>query len=134
MAKYVDDPLCAFSVHGVAGILGTLALGFFASPRLVEITGIGSAGLFYGGGLTQLGVQTLGVLIAMVIAGGGSYAFLKLLDVTIGLRVTEEQEDVGLDIAEHGVSAYGEVEETTEKPGRLPKILGSSVSVMSPKK
>ncbi|MCT4785069.1 ammonium transporter [Exiguobacterium aestuarii] len=134
MAKYVDDPLCAFSVHGVAGIIGTLALGFFASPRLVEITGIGSAGLFYGGGLTQLGVQTLGVLIAMVIAGGGSYAFLKLLDVTIGLRVTEEQEDVGLDIAEHGVSAYGEVEEATEKPGRLPKILGSSVSVMSPKK
>jgi Amt family ammonium transporter len=69
-----------------------------------------------------------------VIAGGGSYAFLKLLDVTIGLRVTEEQEDIGLDIAEHGVSAYGEVEPEAETPARLPKILGSSVSVMSPKK
>lgn len=134
MAKYVDDPLCAFSVHGIAGIIGTLALGFFASPRLVDITGIGSAGLFYGGGFGQLGVQALGVLIAMIIAGGGSYAFLKLLDITIGLRVTEEQEDIGLDIAEHGVSAYGENETEQDTPARLPKILGSSVSVMSPKK
>jgi len=106
LASRVDDPLCAFSVHGVAGIWGTLATGFFASPRLVEITGIGQAGLFYGGGFTQLGVQALGVVFAVVIVSVLSYAFLKVLDLTIGLRITREDELRGLDVAEHGQSSY----------------------------
>ncbi|WP_114570523.1 ammonium transporter [Exiguobacterium flavidum] len=106
LARHVDDPLCAFSVHGVAGIFGTLATGLFASPRLVETTGIGSAGLFYGGGFSQLGVQALGVVLAIAIVSVLSYAFLKVLDMTIGLRIGREDELRGLDVAEHGQPSY----------------------------
>lgn len=127
MARYVDDPLCAFSVHGVAGIIGTLALGFVASPRLVEITGIGSAGLFYGGGWTQLGVQALGLVIAAGIVGIGSFVFLKAIDMTIGLRVSETEEEAGLDISEHGMLAY---DTPAEEPKPSKKVVEHSVVSM----
>lgn len=106
--KGIDDPIFAFSVHGIAGIWGTLSTGFFASPRLVEITGIGREGLFYGGGLYQLGVQALSVGAAAVYVTIVSWVILSVIKVTIGLRVTEEEEIIGLDLSEHGTYGYPE--------------------------
>ena len=106
--KGLDDPIYAFSVHGLSGVIGTISTGFFASPRLVEITGIGKAGLFYGGGFDQLIVQTVGVLGAAAYVAAVSFIILFALKKTIGLRVTAEQEISGLDISEHGSYGYPE--------------------------
>lgn len=114
--KGVDDPVFAFSVHGVAGIWGTISTGFFASPRLVEKMGVGKAGLFYGGGWHQLCVQVIGALGAMVYVAAVSFIILYLLKVTMGLRVTPEEEITGLDLSEHGVYGYPEHLDLTEKP------------------
>jgi ammonium transporter, Amt family len=106
--KGIDDPICAFSVHGIAGIIGTISTGFFASPRLVKMIGIGKAGLLYGGGFDQLIVQTVGVVGAAVYVAFVSFVVLFVLKKTIGLRVTAEQEISGLDISEHGSYGYPE--------------------------
>jgi Amt family ammonium transporter len=99
----VDDPLGAIAAHGMGGVWGTLSCGLFTTP---DLAAIGQPGLFYGGGLYQLGVQALG------IAAAGSFVFLSSLVVfaalkaTIGLRVKPDQELDGLDIHEHGVYGY----------------------------
>ncbi len=105
----IDDPVFAFSVHGVAGIWGTLSTGLFATPELVAQTGIGAPGLFYGGGFHQLGVQALGVFGAFVYVFLASYVVLGIMKATMGLRVTEEEEVVGLDLSEHGGYGYPEL-------------------------
>lgn len=105
----IDDPIYAFSVHGIAGIWGTLSNGFFAAPDLVEKVGIGQPGLFYGGGLHQLGVQALGVGSAFIYVLVVSYVILAIMKATMGLRVTEEEEVVGLDVSEHGGYGYPEL-------------------------
>ncbi|MEC0213497.1 ammonium transporter [Paenibacillus ehimensis] len=104
----VDDPIYAFSVHGIAGIWGTLSTGLFATPELAAKVGVGKAGLFYGGGLEQLGVQALGLFGAFLFVLILSFVILYLIKVTIGLRVTEEEEIVGLDLSEHGTYGYPE--------------------------
>lgn len=97
----IDDPVGAVSVHGVAGAWGTLGVGLFAHPKLGE-----SVGLFYGGGWQLLKVQSIGVLIAFVWTFSISWILFKTLKATIGLRVTEDEEIIGLDILEHGNEAY----------------------------
>ncbi len=92
----VDDPVGAVSVHGVCGAWGTLSVGLFNME----------SGLFYGGGLGQLGVQALGVVTAFAWAFGLGLGLFYLIKVTIGLRVSEEEEQKGLDIGEHGMEAY----------------------------
>jgi Amt family ammonium transporter len=114
--KGIDDPIFAFSVHGIAGAWGTISTGLFASPRLVEQAGIGKAGLFYGGGFHQLYVQTIGVLGAAVYVAIVSFVILYILKVTIGLRVTPEEEITGLDLSEHGAYGYPEHLDSAEKP------------------
>ncbi|MFV9511046.1 ammonium transporter [Tepidibacillus sp. LV47] len=106
--KGIDDPIYAFSVHGISGVIGTISTGLFASPRLVEITKIGKAGLFYGGGFHQLWVQIIGVLGAAVYVAIVSFLILGAIKLTVGLRVTPEQEISGLDISEHGAYGYPE--------------------------
>ncbi|RXJ04199.1 ammonium transporter [Anaerobacillus alkaliphilus] len=104
----IDDPIFALSVHGVAGVWGTLSTGFFATPELAELNG-GAAGLFYGGGLGQLGVQTMGVVACGLFAFVVSFIILKVMDKTMGgIRVTEEEEIIGLDLSEHGSYGYPE--------------------------
>lgn len=105
----VDDPVGAVAVHGVAGIWGTLAVGLF------DITG---GGLLYGGGVTLLGVQALGVVA--IIAWTASTVALSTLVIKsfIPLRVTHEEEVQGLDIAEHGAYAY-EMQDTFKGVTRL---------------
>lgn len=92
----IDDPVGAVSVHGVCGAWGTLSVGLF------NLT----SGLFYGGGINQLLAQLIGVLLAFAWAFGISLVVFYLIKVTIGLRVSEEEEILGLDILEHGNEAY----------------------------
>ncbi len=98
----------ATSAHGLAGIWGTLACGIFASPRLVESIGIGQEGLVYGGGLSQLGVQAVAVVLTFLTVFVLSYSTFWLIKKTVGLRASEEDEDAGLDISEHGMYGYPE--------------------------
>lgn len=102
----IDDPVGATSAHGLAGIWGTLAAGIFASDRLVLDPG--QTGLWYGGGFGQLGTQALVVLIAFAFVFAVSFTVFKLLDMTIGIRVSAEDERAGLDISEHGMYGYPE--------------------------
>jgi Amt family ammonium transporter len=104
----IDDPIFALSVHGAAGIWGTLSNGIFASPRLVERVGIGEAGLLYSGNFNQLWVQFYGVAVAGLYAFVVSFVLLWIIKKAIGLRVTEEQEIIGLDLSEHGAYGYPE--------------------------
>ncbi|MCJ7842055.1 ammonium transporter [Lederbergia sp. NSJ-179] len=102
----IDDPIYALSVHGIAGVWGTLSTGFFATP---ELASVGRAGLLYGGGFTQLGVQLLGVVVSGVYAFAVSWILLVVMKKVLhGLRVTEEQELIGLDLSEHGSYGYPE--------------------------
>ena len=101
---HVDDPVGAVAVHCLNGIWGTLAVGLFATDTVPENT---VNGLFYGGGFTQLGLQCLGIVSVLAWTAATMFIVFKLIDKTIGLRVTEEEEIVGLDAKEHGlVSAY----------------------------
>jgi Amt family ammonium transporter len=104
----LDDPVGALSAHGLAGIWGTLACGLFTSERLAGEVGIGEAGLFEGGGLTQLAAQASAVVVVFVVVFVLSFATLAIIKATVGLRVTDEEEDAGLDISEHGMYGYPE--------------------------
>ena len=104
----LDDPVGALSAHGLAGIWGTLACGLFTSERLAEAVGIGQPGLFYGGGLEQLGVQAAAVAITFAAVFVMSMATLLAIKATIGLRVSPDEEEAGLDISEHGMYGYPE--------------------------
>lgn len=104
--RKVDDPIYALSVHGAAGVWGTLSTGFFATP---ELASVGKPGLFYGGGFDQLGVQLMGVVSCGLFAFVVSYAILFIMKkVMRGIRVTEEEELMGLDMSEHGNYGYPE--------------------------
>jgi Amt family ammonium transporter len=100
---HIDDPVGAFPVHGMNGLWGTLSLGLFGKASL----GLAHNGLFYGGGLKQLGIQLLGALSVITFIVISMIIVFKLIDVTIGLRVSREEELKGLDIGEHGMEAYG---------------------------
>jgi ammonium transporter, Amt family len=106
--KVLDDPVGALSAHGLAGIWGTLSCGIFTAPRLAEFNGVGEGGLWYTGSFTQLADQALGVAVAFACVFAVSYAVFYLIRATIGLRVTPEEEDAGLDISETGMYGYPE--------------------------
>ena len=93
----VDDPVGAVAVHGVAGIWGTLAVGLF------DTTG---GGLFFGGGVTLLGVQALGVVAIIAWTASTVAITTYIIKAFVPIRVTHEEEIEGLDMAEHGAYAY----------------------------
>lgn len=94
----IDDPVGAISVHGICGSLGTILVGVFA----VE------GGLLYGGGFALLGVQLLGVLVVAAWTMGTTFVLFKAIDLTVGLRVSTEEEEEGLDKEEHGTESYAD--------------------------
>ncbi|MBC3845262.1 ammonium transporter [Winogradskyella echinorum] len=96
----IDDAIGAASVHGVAGAWGTLVIGLWG------IDGETGIGLFNGGGFSQLGSQAIGVVAYAVWSIVLSFIILKVLKSTMGLRVTKEEEELGLDLSEHGEIAY----------------------------
>jgi Amt family ammonium transporter len=106
--KYLDDPVGALSAHGLAGIWGTLSCGLFTSPRLASLNAVGDPGLWYSGSFHQLGAQALGVGTAFALVFIVSYAVFFAIKHTIGLRVSEADEDAGLDISETGMYGYPE--------------------------
>ena len=131
--KLLDDPVGALSAHGLAGIWGTLAVGIFASPRLI-VEGAGP-GIWYGifgdasfsTAIGQLGVQGLAVLFTFIVVFAISIATFALIKATIGLRVSDEEEEAGLDISSHGM--YGYPEQFIPQPEYstgLPPSIGAS--------
>jgi Amt family ammonium transporter len=105
----VDDPVGAIAVHGINGVWGTLAVGLFAAPLAGGLTDMGGvAGLFYGGGFNQLGIQAMGALSVSVWAFVTIFFVFKITDQIIGIRVSPEEELEGLDISEHGTISYPE--------------------------
>lgn len=103
----IDDPVGAVSVHGVCGAWGTLAVGLFGAEKALGIAEANS-GLFYGGGFSQLLSQLIGVGTFMAYGFLSGLILFKTIKKLRGLRVTEEEEYVGLDIQEHGLEAYYE--------------------------
>jgi len=98
---HLDDSLDVSPVHGVGGVVGTLLTGVFAA---VSMGGYGFP--VQKTMLAQLGVQALGIGATMLWCGVVTWVLLKVLDMTLGLRVSEEQESEGLDLAEHGERSY----------------------------
>ncbi len=96
-----DDSLDAFGVHGVGGAWGALATGIFAVAAIG-----GSAGLLEDGSLNQVGVQLLSIVATVVYSLVVTTALVLIIDKTIGLRVSEDDERTGLDLSEHGEVAY----------------------------
>jgi Amt family ammonium transporter len=96
-----DDSLDVFAVHGVGGIWGALATGIFASSAVAGTGGLieGNAG--------QLLIQFIGVVAVAAFAFALTWVLGKLVDVTVGLRVGQHEEVIGLDLAQHGERAYG---------------------------
>jgi len=95
-----DDSLDVFGIHGIGGIIGAIGTGVFVSPAL---GGVGVADYSMAG---QVATQATGVLITVAWSGVVSLVLFKLIDLSIGLRVSEEQEREGLDTASHGERAY----------------------------
>jgi ammonium transporter, Amt family len=111
--RKIDDPIAALSVHGTAGVWGTLSNGLFATKELATV---GKPGLFFGGGLHQLGVQAIGVITCAAYAFIVSFIILAIMKAVMnGLRVTEEEEIIGLDMSEHGSYAYPELVKAEQK-------------------
>jgi Amt family ammonium transporter len=99
----IDDPVGATSVHLGCGIFGTLMVGVFAHNGTGGFEG---QGLIYGGGLSQLGTQALGIAAVGAFVLPASALVWFAMKKTIGIRVTEEEEMLGLDLSEHGMEAY----------------------------
>lgn len=108
----IDDPVGAIAVHGYSGSWGLLSVGIFSvgigNGILADAAYAADApGLLYGG-VAQFIAQVAGVILTIVWAFGVSFVVFKILDAIVGLRVSEKDEVIGLDIAEHGVNAYPE--------------------------
>src|SRR5213593_539006 len=97
-----DDALDAVGVHGIGGSWGALATGLFASKA---VNSAGADGLFFGNP-AQLGIQAMAVLVTMVFVFVGTLIILVIVDAIMGLRVTEEEERLGLDLSQHEERAY----------------------------
>jgi Amt family ammonium transporter len=110
----IDDPIGAVPVHGIAGIWGTLSLGLFACGKYGASGPTGPdnssalKGLFYGGGLQVLKAQAIGSAVVTLATFGVAMAVMYAVNATGLLRVSEEGELYGLDLHEHGISAYPE--------------------------
>jgi Amt family ammonium transporter len=108
--KKLDDPVGVLTAHGICGIWGTFSCGLFTSPRLAQYNAFGdpAGGLVYSGSFAQLVAQVVGFTIAFSFVFAMSYATFYAIKKTYGLRVSEEEEDAGLDISEHGMYGYPE--------------------------
>ncbi|MEK9604342.1 MAG: ammonium transporter [Flavobacteriaceae bacterium] len=92
----VDDPVGAVAVHGVNGLFGTLAVGLFATE----------GGLFFGGGLSLLITQIVGVVTIALFSFSVTFILMKLLKATVGIRITADEEEAGIDAVSFGVKSY----------------------------
>jgi Amt family ammonium transporter len=98
--KKMDESLDAWAVHGVGGLWGTIAVGIFAVSAVNGVSGLVE------GNVTQLGIQIFGAVVVMVFAFGVTYLLAWIINRVMGLRVSETEEYVGLDLSQHGERAY----------------------------
>src|SRR5579862_4483130 len=132
----IDDPIGAVPVHGFCGIWGTLSLGLFASGQYGATGPTGPdnsaplAGFFYHGGFTLLKAQFIGSAIITTATFGVAMVLMYVVNLTGTLRVSEEGELYGLDLHEHGISAYPEyVISSLAAPAGMPKdVTGPSLA------
>ena len=103
----IDDPVGAVSVHGVCGAWGTIAVGLFGAEKVMGVGDV-NTGLFYGAGANQLISQIIGVISYMAWGLVCGWILFTLIKKTVGLRVTDQEEYIGLDLEEHGLEAYYE--------------------------
>lgn len=96
----IDDPVGAIAVHGVNGLFGSLAVGLFAEE----------GGLFFGGGAAMLGTQALGVLAIGTFSFVITFILMKIMQKTFGIRISKQEESVGIDAVSFGVEAYSTFE------------------------
>lgn len=101
-SRNLDESLDVWACHGMGGVWGALATGLFATKAVNDA---GANGLFYGNP-NQLITQAIAVGTVIIFSFGATFVVVKLLDKTVGLRVTANEEEVGLDISEHGERAY----------------------------
>jgi len=101
----LDDALDVIAVHLVGGLFGSIILGFFASNKVNELVGE-NEGVFYGGGTDLLVDQVVASVVTLVFSLVVTFIIAKALDATIGLRVSEEDESIGLDQSQHAETAY----------------------------
>ena len=92
----------------MAGIWGTLACGLFTFPDLATYNAVGQGGLVYTGSFHQLGVQAIGIVAVFAFVLTTSLITFGIIKATYGMRVSEAEEDAGLDIVEHGMYGYPE--------------------------
>jgi ammonium transporter, Amt family len=100
----IDESLDVWACHGMGGTWGAIATGIFASTALT----IGGTGGLINGNLKQLGIQLLATVVVWAFSFGMTWIIGKIIDLTMGLRVSETEESLGLDISQHGERAYGE--------------------------
>ncbi|GIW44172.1 MAG: ammonium transporter [Candidatus Binatia bacterium] len=112
----IDDPVGALSVHLVCGVFGTLAVGLFADSSVAPVTGPAN-GLFFGGGFGQLWAQFVGVVAVGAYTLGLSLVAWAIIKAVMGLRVPEQEEIEGLDLVEHGITAYPDFQLTNVGSG-----------------
>lgn len=91
-------------MHFVGGVVGVFLIGLLATAVMTA----GPQGLFYGGGLAQLGKQSLAIVVVAIYAFSVSYALAKLIDRFMGFRVSPEDETTGVDFSQHAETAYAE--------------------------
>jgi Amt family ammonium transporter len=107
-----DDSLDVFGVHGVGSVIGMLMLGFLANaevnPAIATTFKADGVAVSLAGGSHQFFNQFIGVAFTVVLAAAGTFLIVKVVDATIGLRVDQEDESVGLDLSQHGERAYNE--------------------------
>jgi len=101
----MDDALDVIAVHLVGGLFGSIILGFFASNKVNELVGE-NEGVFYGGGTDLLVDQVVASVVTLVFSLVVTFIIAKALDATIGLRISEEDESIGLDQSQHAETAY----------------------------
>jgi Amt family ammonium transporter len=100
-----DDSLDAFGIHGVGGIVGSVLTGVFARARTIDGVAIGADGLLFGNA-KLLGIQVLTTVVAIVIAGAGTWVLLRIVRRIVDLRVAPNDEREGLDVTQHGEEGY----------------------------
>jgi ammonia channel protein AmtB len=118
-----DDSLDVVGVHLVGGAFGAISLGFLAAYPLLDGQ---RKGLFYGGGIHQLGVQVLGPVAVGLYSFAVAWILGKIIDKTMGFRIPEEDEVTGIDLAEHAETAY--------EFGGIPPVHGVSATLTGPDK
>lgn len=121
---HYDDALDAFGVHGIGGTWGALATGFFANPAINEA----GAGLFYGNP-GQVKIQLVSIAASWAIAAAGTFVILKAIGAFTSLTATNEEQDAGLDIIQHGEDAYTDF--VSGSPFGDLKLTGASIQAVS---